>query len=385
MRVYNKTMPIATMPPAELITTPERYRAMIRHLSQQEAVAIDTESNSLFAYQERVCLIQLSSRERDYLLDPFPFDELDLLGELMADPKVEKILHAGDYDIATLKRDYGFSFVNVFDTMLAATALGESNLGLGTLLEKFFGIHLLKKYQRANWGERPLKEEMLSYAQADSHFLIPLRDFMVPKLEKIHWLDLVREDSNAMAKIMPAMKLHSADVWRVKNARDLDAQEMSLLEKLYQQRESFAEKRDRPPFKIYSDSAMVEIAQAMPTSLAQLSQLKILSPNQVKRFGSSVVSVVNRWLDNPGKLYRPAQSRMSDAVFERYETLMDLRKTIAYQEEVASNLILPRDIVEKIANDEVETIEQLEDLMEDYPIRFKRYGEQILTKLQRSN
>lgn len=99
---------------------------MIAHLGGQKAIAIDTESNSLFAYQERVCLIQLSSRERDYLLDPFAFDDLHALGELMADEHVQKIMHAGDYDISTLKRDYDFTFNNVFDTMLAASALGRA-------------------------------------------------------------------------------------------------------------------------------------------------------------------------------------------------------------------------------------------------------------------
>lgn len=383
MRVYNKTMPIATMPPAELITTPDRYQVMISHLSQQTAIAIDTESNSLFAYQERVCLIQLSSSERDFLLDPFAFGDLEQLGALMADPNIEKIFHAGDYDIATLKRDYGFRFNAVFDTMLAATALGETNLGLGTLLEKFFGIRLAKKYQRANWGERPLKEEMLSYAQADSHFLIPLRDLMIPKLEKSGWLDLTREDSNAMAKMMPAMKPHCADVWRVKNARDLNSQEMSLLEKLFQHRETLAEKRDRPPFKIFGDAALVEIAQAMPATLPQLQQLKVLSPQQIKRYGVGLVSVVNRWLEDPGKLHRPSLPRMADEVFERYEALMDLRKSIAHREDVASNLILPRDIVEKLAHHHFNSLEDLQILMEDYPLRFARYGEQILAHLQR--
>ena len=383
MRVYNKTMPIDTMPPAELITTPERYQAMIEHLSHQETIAIDTESNSLFAYQERVCLIQLSSPERDYLLDPFAFEALTALGQLLADAGIEKIMHAGDYDIATLKRDYGFSFNNIFDTLLAATALGEANLGLGALLEKFFGIHLLKKYQRANWGERPLKEEMLSYAQADSHFLIALRHFLVSKLEKTAWLELIREDSNAMARMIPAMKPHCPDVWRVKNARDLSAREMSLLENLFRHRECLAEKRDRPPFKIFGDNALVAIAQAMPASLASLEKLRVLSPQQLKRYGLGLVNVVNRWLEAPGLLHRPPVQRMREEVFERYEALMELRKNIAHQEDVASNLILSRDMVEKLAYHDFKTLAELQTLMADYPLRFVRYGEQIFALLQR--
>lgn len=383
MRVYNKNMPIASMPPAELVTTTERYQKMIAHLKGQTAIAIDTESNSLFAYQERVCLIQLSAKTQDFLLDPFAFDDLSALGELIADETIEKLLHAGDYDISTLKRDYGFIFNNVFDTMLAASALGETNLGLGTLLEKYFGIVLTKKFQRANWGERPLKQEMLAYAQADSHFLIKLRDYMVPRLEAIGWLDLLREDANAMAKNMPPMRAHGEDVWRVKGSRDLNASEMSLLEALNHTREMLAEKRNRPPFKIFGDTAMVAITLAMPQSITQLSQLKVLSPHQVKRFGSVIVNTVLRWQENPGKLYRSANHRIAEDQFERLESLMDWRKNIGHQEGMPSNLILSREMVEKIAKVDPDNMASLKEVMSDYPLRFERYGKQILDLLER--
>ena len=376
-------MPLASMPPAKLITSSEQYQKMIAHLSEQKAIAIDTESNSLYAYQERVCLIQLSSRERDFLLDPFAFEELQALGELMANNQVQKIMHAGDYDISTLKRDYGFEFHNVFDTMLAASALGESSLGLSTLLEKYFGIQLAKKYQRANWGERPIKADMLRYAQADSHFLIPLRDYMMPKLKEIGWLELVQEDANAMAKNTPAMKPHCEDVWRIKGTRDLSPEEISLLAELNHQRELQAQKRNRPPFKIFGDPAMIAIAQAMPRTLEELSALKVFSAHQMKRYGNLIVNTVSQWLENPQKLHRPPNWRPDDAEIERHEALKRLRKTLAQQEGIVSNLVLPRDLMEKIARHKPQTMAELENLMEDYPLRFARFGKQVFDLLQR--
>ncbi len=376
-------MPLASIHPAELITSPEQYQEMIAHLSEQKAIAIDTESNSLFAYQERVCLIQLSSRKRDFLLDPFAFEDLQALGELMANKQVQKIMHAGDYDISTLKRDYGFEFHNVFDTMLAASALGETNLGLSTLLEKYFGIQLAKKYQRANWGERPIKADMLRYAQADSHFLIPLRDYLMPRLEKIGWLELVQEDANAMAKNTPAMKPHCEDVWRIKGTRDLNPAEMSLLADLNHQRELQAQKRDRPPFKIFGDPALITIAQAMPQTLEELSALKVFSTHQLKRYGNLIVNTVTNWLEKPAKLHRPPNCRPDDAEIERHEVLKRLRKTLAQQEGISSNLVLPRDLLEKIAWHNPQTMEELENLMNDYPLRFARFGKQIFDLLQR--
>ena len=121
------------------------------------------------------------------------------------------------------------------------------------------------------------------------------------------------------------MRAHGEDVWRVKGSRDLNASEMSLLEALNHTREMLAEKRNRPPFKIFGDTAMVTIALAMPQSLTQLSQLKVLSPHQVKRFGSVIVNTVLRWQENPGKLYRPANHRIEEGQFDRFEGLMDLR------------------------------------------------------------
>ena len=153
------------MPEAGIVNTPDTYQQMLVHLATQDTIAIDTESNSLHAYHERVCLIQLSSSTNDFLLDPFAFTELDELGRLFDRADIQKVFHAGDYDIGCLKRDFDFTFHNIFDTMLAATALAEPNLGFAALIEKYFDLILDKKYQRANWGERPLKAEMLSYAQ----------------------------------------------------------------------------------------------------------------------------------------------------------------------------------------------------------------------------
>ena len=204
-----------------------------------------------------MCLIQLSSQERDFLLDPFVFNDLSELGALFARTDIQKVFHAGDYDIGCLKRDFDFTIHNVFDTMIAATALAEPNLGFAALNEKYFGIVLDKKYQRANWGERPLKTEMLTYAQADSHFLIPLRNVLLPLLEADNRLQLVLEEGEGMARLVKPNELHSEDIWRVKGAQDLSAEALSLLDALNHARELIASKRDLPPFQVFSDRALI--------------------------------------------------------------------------------------------------------------------------------
>jgi ribonuclease D len=211
-------MTLPPLPPACLVNSQETLSHMLAALKKQSSIAIDTESNSLHAYQERVCLIQISIPGSDYLIDPFSIEDLSPLREIFADQYIQKVFHAGDYDLATLKRDYSFEFANIFDTMLAATALGEPAIGLAALLEKYFDIQLEKKYQRADWGKRPLDPEMLTYAQGDSHFLLQLRDLLVEKLRERGRLELVLEDSAALARITLPMRDHEEDIFGTSRA-----------------------------------------------------------------------------------------------------------------------------------------------------------------------
>ena len=155
---------------------------MARDLLSQAQVAVDTESNSLFAYREQVCLVQFSTAEKDYLLDSLALQDLRCLEPLFSSPAIEKVFHAAEYDLICLRRDFGFTFANLFDTMVAARILGRDGVGLGAMLEAEFGLHLDKRYQRANWGERPLKPALLAYARLDSHYLVALRQRLEPAL-----------------------------------------------------------------------------------------------------------------------------------------------------------------------------------------------------------
>ena len=140
-------MPYVELPPAHIVDTSEKFSHMVADLKNQTSIAVDTESNSLHAYQEQVCLVQISTIDKDYVVDPILVPDLDELEAVFDDPGIQKIFHAGDYDLATLKRDFDFEFQNLFDTMLAATALAEPAIGLAALLEKYLDLKIEKKYQ----------------------------------------------------------------------------------------------------------------------------------------------------------------------------------------------------------------------------------------------
>ncbi|MGD9144015.1 MAG: ribonuclease D, partial [Anaerolineae bacterium] len=134
------------LPPPIWVDTQPAFRAMLSHLRGERALAVDTESNSLYVYREQVCLIQISVPGTDYLVDPLSMDDLSDLGPLLADSAVLKVLHGAEYDLSVLYRDFGFTFAHLFDTMWASRILGWPAHGLAALLKMQFGVHLNKKY-----------------------------------------------------------------------------------------------------------------------------------------------------------------------------------------------------------------------------------------------
>ena len=137
------------LPPPIWVNTTEKLRTMVQDLAAQSRVAVDTESNSLHAFREQVCLVQFSSKKEDYLVDPLAIDDLSPLSPIFSNPNIEKIFHAAEYDLICLRRDFHFDFSNLFDTMHAARVLGYPAVGLDKLLGDKFGI------KRRTGGDAP--------------------------------------------------------------------------------------------------------------------------------------------------------------------------------------------------------------------------------------
>ncbi|MGD2026581.1 MAG: ribonuclease D, partial [Anaerolineales bacterium] len=247
---------------------------LTKNLLRQPVISVDTESNSLYAYREQVCLIQFSIPDEDYLVDPLSLKDISRLGEVFANPGIEKIFHAAEYDLLTLKRDFGFSFENLFDTMVAARIVGRKRVGLGSLLEEEFNIRLEKKYQRANWGKRPLPPAMLNYASLDTHFLIRLRNVLAKELDRMERWSIAEEDFDRLTEVNGTPpEPHGVDVWRISGVYDLNPQQVTILRHLAEYREEKARKMNRPLFKVIGDKTLVAIAEEAPDTLEELSKL----------------------------------------------------------------------------------------------------------------
>jgi ribonuclease D len=350
-------------------------------LLQEPMIAVDTESNSLFAYQEQVCLIQFSTEMEDYLVDPLALNNLSVLEPVFANPAIEKVFHAGEYDLICMKRDFGFTFSNLFDTMLAARILGSTGLGLGTMLEQNFNIQVDKRLQRANWARRPLTPAMMDYARMDTHYLITLRDIFKEKLEQAGRLPLAEEDFRRLTRVAAGTQNNGAGAcWRISGAQDLTPRQAAVLMELCAFREERARAINQPPFRVLTNQTLLELAQLMPRKFGELNKVFGLSQKLVDRYGSGLLAAVERGIVGP-PAYRPPSQRPSDDVLWRLETLRNWRKLTAREMGVESDVIMPRDVLETIAERSPRSLEALSLIMEDFPWRLSHFGRQILDAL----
>src|SRR5512138_1483490 len=149
-------------PPPSFVADAPAVEALARRLAAEPVLAVDTESNSFHVYRERICLVQISTRDEDFIVDPLAVD-LAPLGAVLCDGR-ETVLHGADYDVRCMKREWGWRLPRLFDTMAAARRLGRTGLGLSALVEAQFGVRLSKAHQRSDWGRRPLTPEQVAYA-----------------------------------------------------------------------------------------------------------------------------------------------------------------------------------------------------------------------------
>ena len=373
-----------SLPNPILITRQPALKRMAERLANEPILAVDTESNSLFAFQEQVCLIQFSTPKDDYLVDPLALGDLSALESVFADPQIEKVFHAAEYDLISLKRDYRFEFNNIFDTMVAARILGWEEIGLGSILKSEFDVELNKRYQRANWGRRPLPPEMLAYARLDTRYLIPLRYRLMSELKARERWPLAEEDFNRLRFVNGRDPQDLPEpCWRVRGAYDLNPQRAAVLLELCRYRIQVAKSIDRPVFKVLGDRTLLAIAEALPRSLDELRALPELSEKQFQRNGRALWQAVERGLQAE-PIRPPRPPRPDEDFLARLEALRGWRKRTARQMQVKSDVILPRDVMHSIAAHDPTHHEELGELMRQVPWRYERFGDQILATLSQT-
>jgi len=349
----------------EVIADQAAFDALVDSLAGAPLLAVDTEAASFHRYEDRVYLLQVSSRERTAVVDPLGITSLDRFASLLADPAIEVIFHDADYDLRLLHRQYGVRAARLFDTRVAAQFLNEPGIGLAALLAKYFGVTLNKKYQRADWSSRPLSTEMVDYAATDTHYLPALRDELRTQLEARGRLDWVEEEFGLLEGVAwaPADPGESAYL-RLKGAKALRGRELALLRALYDWREATARRLDRASFRILNNEPLFTMARQPPRTLDELQRVKGVGPETIARRGAEILEAIEQAMAIPERdlprLPRPPRRVPDPAADARFDRLKAARNIIAKRLDLAPGVACPNGTLEEIARRAPTRLEELE-------------------------
>lgn len=370
------------------IDSQKDFDELCTKLAAHKYLSIDTESNSLYVYKEKLCLLQLSSEHVNAVVDMLAVDIKPLL-PVFADPAVEKIFHSADSDIRVLKAAVKCTFVNIFDVMVAAKYLGIIKCGLDSMVKEFFGLELNKKYQKADWGRRPLTREMLDYASGDTIYLKKLRDLLGAELEKKGRLEEAMGQFAQICKIEPTpMRFDESGFLTLKGARQLNGRGLAVLRELYIAREVAAIKKDTPPFKVVSEDLMLRLSVAPREGLHNLSIFKGVSAYVLSHHGSWIREALQKGLKAPEyHVPRREISREKRAYFEtvkaRFRSLKLWRKETAARRNMLPEAIFGNDVLERVAMAQIRSIADLQAIRGVGAEKASLYGPDLLSFLKK--
>ena len=382
--------------PAELIETPEALAAWVQRLDDCASVAIDTEANSMFVYRETTCILQITAAGESAIVDVLAVGSLAPLRDAMDRDDLEVIFHGGDYDITVLTRDHDFRFTQVFDTMIAATLLGDARVGLAALVEDHFGHVLNKKYQRADWGRRPLTPPQLDYLRRDTIYLPILRDHYRQRLEVADLVEEAEIEFRRLAGRQGQATVFDPERWRkVKGAGTLSGEGRAILHALWSWREGEAERRNLPPFKVLGPKTLLAVAQQPPRHVRKPHELRALGERDRRRHGRAVLETVREALDAadrgdiPAKAIRekpsPEETRQRKADRKVEDAIRAWRKVEAEARDVPNAVVLPNPAMAWMIRERPTSLETLAACPDIGPKRIARYGDALLDVLAKSS
>ena len=288
-------------PEYQIIETEAELEALAGRLAGKKKIGIDLEADSMYHFKEKVCLLQISTGKKSFVVDTLKLTDLSVLKPIFANSGIKKILHGADYHIRSLYRDFGIEISNMLDTQLASRFLGVRQTGLDAIIRDRFGIVLDKKYQKKDWSVRPLPQEMLEYAAQDVVFLVELGNMLIKDLKDKGRLSWVREECLLLSKVRYPETNGLPLYMKIKGFGQLKMRNLAVLESLLQFRKSVAEIKDRPVFKILSNESLVQLAISKPENLSQLEKENILSRKQISMYGKEIIDAIRKGVEFPSK------------------------------------------------------------------------------------
>ncbi|MCK5651456.1 MAG: ribonuclease D [Gemmatimonadetes bacterium] len=370
-----------------LLTDADATRARLGGLGIDGRIALDCEAAGFHRYSDQLCLIQLSTTAGTVLIDTLAFDPAGVLREILENPATEVILHGADFDLRLLDRDLGIHVRGLIDTQISAALLGEPGIGLAPLVEKYLGVTLSKKYQRADWAERPLPEELLSYAASDTQHLHALADALLDRLEAAGRMSWAREEFELLEGIRWAQE-EVDPVTRVKGARDLTPRQLAALREALSWRDQLARARDRAPFRVVGDQVLLAIVVEPPKSASGLKEVKGFSPSLARQSGQTLLDRIRQVGSLPeGGLapyprpVQPGPGRPTPEEDILLNRLKGERNRRAEALEIERGTLLPNSVLLEVVRGEPSNLEELADIPGVKRWQIEEAGEALLRAL----
>ena len=374
----------------EVVQDRVAFADLLAALRREPVIGMDTEAASFHRYHDRVYLLQLSSPTRTAVVDPLALGGLAALEELLLEPGIEFVLHDADYDLRLLHREYGFRLRRLFDTRIAAQFTGEPAIGLGALLQRYFGVVADKRMQRADWSERPLTPAMVAYAATDTRFLPALQDRLRADLAQLGRVTWVAEECELQTRVQwtPGDPPETAFL-RIKGSRSLERRGLGVLRELYLWRESTAAGLDRAAFRVLGNAPLVALAAERPRSVEALARV----PGMGRRFSSAwageLLAAIERGLAVPEselpRFERRPRPRRDPAYEARLARLKEVRAELVTELRLPPGLLCPNATLESIAREQPGSTEALARLDTVRRWQVEAFGSRLVAALRQAS
>ena len=349
------------LPAQNYIDTKDKLESFVKKLKSENEISVDIEGNSLYSYYSKICLIQISTRDENFIVDPLSIKDISILCSVFSDEKIQKVLHGSHYDLQMLYTCAGIEIRNLFDTQIAACFLGEQKTGLASLVEKNFNVHLQKKYQKNNWGIRPISEEMLEYAVSDTMYLLPLADILKKDLLEKNRLSWVEEECRVLTDA--AKNPRQEKTPHIKGFGKIPETKYSVLEAVLKVRDEIAKEKDIPPFKVIDKQVIYKIITERHLNLEKLKQITCSHryiqnkhlPVLLEKIKKAEHHSYRPHPNPPKKRYHPDFSQKS-------EKLHIWRASKAAELNISQHLVLSHRQILSLAGMEIKTLQDIQNI-----------------------
>ena len=331
-----------------MIQTDAQLAELLPKISAVDRVAVDTEADSLHCYFEKLCLIQISVPEHDYLIDPLANLDLKPLAGALAQKEI--VLQGADFDLRLLRRSIDFVATRVFDTVIAARLLGIRSFSLAALVEKFFGVTLPKGSQKANWARRPLPAHMAEYAMNDTHYLLPLAEKLESELRERGRLDWFHQScERALEQAAVQRSRDDDEPWRISGSGKLGGRANAVLRELWQWRDKEAQAADRPSFHILQNHLLIRAAEEF--AAGEVPDYRHFSPRRRETFREAAERALrlpeSEWPVRPKRRGTRPTREMERAA----EEIRRRRDVVADEHGLEPSVIAPRGAIDALVAD----------------------------------